>query len=477
MNDSQELGQDPIPSSDWTKVYMVRRDSIHPSPENNLVYKPTDPSDPNLVLLSEDMSENGILEPIVVTQDMRILSGHRRFAASGLAGFGEVPVRIYPIDSSSPGFVQLLASFNKQRVKTLDEFLREAILSTSKEDAYEELLEFREEESYIDADSLCSIDIRASKSRAKISKAKTPFLAAITKVINENREYWPLSDRQIHYMLLNAPPLIHASKPDSTYKNTKQSYKALVDLLTRARLTSQIPWRAIADPTRPITITNAFNNPQDFINQEVPRFLKGYWRSLSQSQPNHIEVVGEKNTIAGIIDPIAKKYHVPCTIGRGFCSITPRKEMADRYRRSGRGKLILLVLSDFDPDGEEIAHSFARSLRDDFGVQDIEPIKVAITSEQIAEFGLVPIMSAKECSTNYNRFVDRHGEDVFELEAIRPAQLQELLNDAIKAVMDMNMYNAELDAEKNDAQLLSGVRETVFEAIKDIDFRNLNGMN
>jgi len=35
---------------------------------------------------------------------------------------------------------------------------------------------------------------------------------------------------------LNAPPLIHGGKPDSSYRNTKNSYKSLVDLLTRARL-------------------------------------------------------------------------------------------------------------------------------------------------------------------------------------------------------------------------------------------------
>jgi len=74
-------------------------------------------------------------------------------------------------------------------------------------------------------------------------------------------------------------------------------------------------------------------------------------------------------------------------------------------------------------NGEEIAHSFARSLRDDFGVQPakIQPIKVCLTADQVAELDLVPIMSAKESSANYDRFVQEQGsEDVHELEAVGP---------------------------------------------------------
>ena len=62
--------------------------------------------------------------------------------------------------------------------------------------------------------------------------------------------------------------------------------------------------------------------------------------------------------------------------------------MVKRFKSSGKDKLILLILSDFDPDGEEIAHSLARSLRDDFDVDAVEPVKVALTREQVAMFEL-----------------------------------------------------------------------------------------
>ena len=57
--------------------------------------------------------------------------------------------------------------------------------------------------------------------------------------------------------------------------------------------------------------------------------------------------------------------------------------MAVRFKRSGKEKLILLVLSDFDPEGEDIGRSFAQSMRDDFGITNIVPIKLALTAEQV----------------------------------------------------------------------------------------------
>src|SRR5262245_60813515 len=56
------------------------------------------------------------------------------------------------------------------------------------------------------------IELRAVRPRCKISPAKFPFLEAIEKVIENLEDFWPVTDRQIHYGLLNDPPLIHASK-------------------------------------------------------------------------------------------------------------------------------------------------------------------------------------------------------------------------------------------------------------------------
>jgi hypothetical protein len=271
--------------------------------------------------------------------------------------------------------------------------------------------------------------------------------------------------------------LIHASKPDSVYANNQASYKRLCDLLTPARLEGYIPFNCIHDPTRPVEIWNCPNAINTFVRDQIDSFLKGYYRNLMQSQPNHVEVVGEKSTIVGIVEEVAQEYCIPVTIGRGYSSLPPRYDMAQRFKKSGKEQLVILFLSDFDPEGDNIPESYAKSMRDDFGIKGIVPIKVALTYDQVQTMNLVTdqLTAPKKGSSRYNKFIRRYGSDVsvYELEAVPPGELQDLLHEAIDQVIDVDAFNAEIDREKEDAAFLEGVRKVVKKNLEGIP--ELNG--
>ncbi|MCE9545761.1 MAG: ParB N-terminal domain-containing protein [Planctomycetia bacterium] len=460
-------GHDPKSASGV--IENVPIDSVRPSPENNRLYRPVLPDDPAIVELAASIEANGLREPIVVSLDGWILSGHRRHAAALVASLKTVPVRVEPISRADDPdrFLVLLREYNRQREKSRDERLREEVVDVDPHEAYASLVAHREQSAAVEVET---IHLGRWRRRSAISKAKRGFLDAVLAVLKSRRKFWPLSDRQIHYALLNAPPLIHASKPASRYGNTLSSYKALVDLLTRARLAGDIGMEAIADETRPVVVWGVHPTAGGFIGSELDGFLKGYWRDLLQSQPNHIELVVEKNTVAPIVRPVAARFCLPMTSGRGYCSLPPRAAIAERFQDSGKEKLVLLIVSDFDPDGEAIAESLARSLRDDFDIDDIHPVKVALTAEQVAAYNLPPELKAKTTSSRYRGFTEKFGDDVFELEALPPEELQRIVERAIDAVLDRPAFNAELDAEKQDAAYLEGVRRTVKDALQGIDF-------
>lgn len=443
-------------------------DAICPSPENDQLYRPVDPGDPELLALARSIARFGVKEPLVVTRDRWILSGHRRYAAAVLVGLECVPCRIEPLRRTDDRdrFVQLLREYNRQRTKSLDEQLREEVVALDPQAAYTALLGHRRRQSdKTDFSALTPVQLSGTRRRKGISRAKGPMLAAVHRILGERAEFWPLSDRSVHYALLNNPPLRHVAKPGSTYANDRASYQDLTDLLTRARLAGQIPWEAIADETRPVVTWQADPNVQAFLRRELDGLFQGYWREYQRSQPNHIEIVAEKLTVRGIVEPVAQDYCVPLTIGRGYCSIGPRRDLAERYRRSGREKLIVLLLSDFDPDGENIAASFARSLRDDFGIDQVAAVKVALTAEQVRTLGLPPQMKAKAGASTYAKFTAEHGDDVFELEALPPAELQRWLREALDAVIDHDALRAEIEAERSEAVFLEGARRRVRRAL------------
>src|SRR5262249_46662451 len=155
------------------------------------------------------------------------------------------------------------------------------------------------------------------------------------------------------------------------------------------------------------------------------------WRNLLQTQPNHVEVVCEKNTVYHMVLKVTQKYQLITSSGRGFNSIDPWHEMFERYRDSGRERLIVIILSDYDPEGELIPQVCGRTLRDDFGGpgDKLTIIKAGVTREQAHKYNLPPMAFAKETSSNRDWFVERnHGDEaVWELEALDPkAMLDDL---------------------------------------------------
>ena len=185
-----------------------------------------------------------------------------------------------------------------------------------------------------------------------------------------------------------------------------------------------------------------------------------------QSQTRHIEIVVEKNTAAELVRRVANEYTLPVTSGRGYCSLEPRRQIAERCQASGKSGLVLILVSDADPDGDEISESLARSMRDDFEIFNVHAVRAALTPDQATMHGLPPNTDAKTSSVNYQKFVERHGgRSVYELEAVPPDVLQALVREAIESVLDLPAYHREIATWKSEAAALEKVRTLAVEAV------------
>jgi hypothetical protein len=393
-----------------------------------------------------------------VSIDGYILSGHRRYVAASLAGLTTVPARMVAVRRSEDPdtFVRLLREYNRHRDKTLAEQVREEVVSVAPTEAYAALLAARQAPPV----AVPTVEIEGTQRRKAISRAKAPMLAAVMTVLTEVLQpYLPTSDRKIHYELLNDPPLRHASKPQRRYRNTPEDYDDLTNLLTRARIAGLIPWEWITDETRPCEVWQTWPDPRQFVRAQLDGLLQGYWRNLQQTQPHHIEIVVEKNTVHSIVRGVAMEYCIPITSLRGFSAIERYHQIRQRYTASGKARLILLALTDFDPEGEEIVQVAGRTMRDDFHIATVDVVKVCLTAAQVRQMQLPSMIAAKETSSRYENFVHKYGTTVYELEALAPPVQQDLLRQAIDGVLDIEAFNAELEREKADAAWLATRRE------------------
>ena len=460
------------PTDSVSEIVQVDIVDIMPTPDNDKLYKPVDPKDPVIIDKAKDMQKKGVLEPLVISLDNYILSGHRRYCAATLAGLKQVPARIHQIRRRDDvdAFIVLLRSYNRgQRVKTIAETLRESIIDATPEDARAELVAYRLEQAEIELDQ---IELKPTIGRPSIT-GKLELMRAICKVIDQNRKHWPLSVRMIHYRVcqIGYPVRRHDSKSE-LYLNNLKSYRDCSDLCTRGRVFGNIPYSAISDETRPVTLSGVYGNTGPYIASEMNSFLKGYFRDFLQSQPNHFELFCEKNTVSSILIPVAYEFTMPLTSGRGYCSIPPRHGMAQRFKASGKSKLVVLLLSDHDPEGCDLIEAFPRSMRDDFGVDKVYPIRVALTRDQVDEYELPNNLFSKASSSRHKAYVKQHGDNVWELDALSPEQLQDITRESILNVLDLEKFEHERKAELDDAKKLADIRATVFETLKqcDIDF-------
>lgn len=461
---------DEQPSDDALEKYQVshvRIDDIKPSPENDDLYGEIE-CDEQMEALMESIRNIGLEEPIILTADRYILSGHRRFFAVSNLEWQWVPCRIrYDISrANSDDYHKALAEYNPQRIKTVGALLKEALLrDEDPEDTYAAIKVFRASSAQVDVDFMT---VRGSKAAGKISKAKMPFLEAVKRVVYSLEKYWPLSIRQIHYNLLNDPPLIstfkRSSKPieDYRYRNNKASYKALVELLKPARYLGHIPMNCIDDQTRPQLTHNGYSSVSEFVNNEILYFLSGYHRDRQLDQPRHIEVFAEKNTVYGLLRSTAQEYYTPLSAGRGFCSVPVWRDIAKRFRDSGKDSMTLIIVSDFDPEGLELADDAIRSLRDLWEIP-VEGHRVCITPQQIEELDLAEDFNpAKESSSRFEKFVERTGGTrTWELEALPPDYLIERVKAAIEANMDMDIFEQVVDQEHEDAENLWEIKQSI----------------
>ena len=98
---------------------------LRPHPKNEEIYE--HPTGESWAAFVVSIRASGILEPIVVTSDWRIVSGHRRWLAAKEIGLAQVPytARTFPNEDS---VLSALVEYNRYRVKTVREVMREATL-------------------------------------------------------------------------------------------------------------------------------------------------------------------------------------------------------------------------------------------------------------------------------------------------------------------------------------------------------------
>jgi len=455
--------------TDFDTIHKVRLSEVRPSEENKKIYSPS--HEDRAIKLANDIKRNGQLEPLLVTLDGVIISGHTRYQAMQLLGRKFVKVRYHSIYSDDPDFVKLLVAANNQRVKSNQELLNEISVTIDPE-AYTK----RQRLQKMNLEN--GVDLKRVEGALKSSRRMTGYyseaVAAIKKLLIDFEEYRPLTVRSIHYQLLNDPPII--SKRHGVprrFQNNRKDYNTLSRITTKMRINGVIPFNWIEDKTRKYEPNRGFLSMYEFLEQEYQTLLAGYSRDFMQDQDKHVVIVCEKETVSSLINLVIEKYPVPVIYTKGGASADVRYRLLVDWHRNGKKPICLLVLSDLDPAGYRIQDSFVGSIKEDFADWlDGTPVyayRAGITLDHVKKYNLHTSMYAKKTDTNYREFVEATGStEAYELDALPPDMFVDELTKALEQVIDVKKVNDQIAAFNPEATELERLRELTLSVLRDV---------
>jgi hypothetical protein len=261
-----------------------------------------------------------------------------------------------------------------------------------------------------------------------------------------------LTVRQLYYQLV-ARDII---------PNNERSYKRTTDLANNARLAGYIDWDAIEDRTREFVRRSRWNSGQEILEQAA----KGFHMDMWVGQPMRPFVIIEKEALVGVLTKVCHKYDVPVLAARGYPSGTVLREFAveDIIPFATEGQNIAVIhLGDHDPSGLDMTRDLRDRIRmfseaDDYGFE-VELERVALNMAQINE-RKPPPNPAKTTDARFAAYREKYGDESWELDALPPAYLVELVESKI-------LGHIELDTWKARMKHVERVRSRLLKVAKD----------
>ena len=249
--------------------------------------------------------------------------------------------------------------------------------------------------------------------------------------------------RQLYYQLVSRDVM----------PNAQSYYKRLGDVITKAREAGLIDWNAIVDRGRTPIMPPHWSSAASLMQAAASQFRLDRWAD----QPRYVELWCEKDALSSILEPIARQYHVHMLANRGYSSATAMWQAAQRIQDAyDHGQEpVILYLGDHDPSGIDMTRDVVERL-DLLSFQTpVDIIRIALNFDQVLTHNPPP-NPTKQTDSRAAGYLANYGPDSWELDALNPQTLNQLVTDQIENLLDHDLYDQQLAREEDiKAQLLN----------------------
>ncbi|WP_299078728.1 hypothetical protein [uncultured Paraglaciecola sp.] len=248
-------------------------------------------------------------------------------------------------------------------------------------------------------------------------------------------------------------------------KNEQRNYKRLVKLMSDARLAGLTDWKALEDRTRNLAGGDCgFENPDEYMRSIGSDYSKEWWTG----QKNYVEVWVEKEALAGVISKPCRKWRVNYFSCRGYTSQSEQYKAGRRfYEQLSLGKsCYLLHLGDHDPSGIDMTRDNNDRL-DMFSPSAVTVERMALNMDQVRE-QRPPPNPAKETDSRHGAYLANYGSKSWELDALDPDYISDLITTRIEELVDMDLMNARKREEADERYRITEIGEAISENYEEV---------
>ena len=260
--------------------------------------------------------------------------------------------------------------------------------------------------------------------------------------------------RQLYYQLVAR----------NIIENTEKSYNRIKNLISNARLAGEIHWNMIEDKTRRLQ-GHYFNSS---LGQALQSASDCFALDLWKGQEYRVQVWVEKQALAGIIERATDKYQVPFFSCRGFASQTSQWELAQSMIWE-KAQTVIIHLGDHDPSGIDMTRDIIKRMGMFTGYRgrSVQVHRIALNWDQLEEYKPPP-NPAKETDSRAKAYIEKFKtKSSWELDALDPNVLDDLICDKIEEFLDKDMYEDQKQKQEEQQEELD---ELILRSKEDGDY-------
>lgn len=285
---------------------------------------------------------------------------------------------------------------------------------------------------------------RFEDTRLKPATLRTIML--INRIVEDYQEQgFKLSVRQIYYQLVKA----------NAITNTEASYNMIKAACNTGRMVGLIDWSAIEDRNREIVVRSRWGSAAEVLESAKDSFHMDMW----DNQTSRVFLIVEKAALAGILENVCWRYDISMMAARGYPSVSILYELAKEHMvpamENGQHPVIL-HLGDHDPSGIDMTRDLRERLALFCDSEEFELERIALNMDQIRQYQPPP-NPAKMTDSRSGDYVKIFGRASWELDALTPRQLIELVENKVSPWIDDEAWKERKDLIESKRRALAKV--------------------